>query len=82
MEQLLGKTETELIAFAAAQGQKPFRGKQLYSAIYSRRVVDISQITEFSKELRERLALDAQVTATTIADVFYSEDEPPVPAAT
>jgi 23S rRNA (adenine2503-C2)-methyltransferase len=74
MEQLLGKTETEIIAFAEAQGQKPFRGKQLYSAIYSRRVVDISQITEFSKELRERLALDAQVTATTIADVFYSED--------
>jgi 23S rRNA (adenine2503-C2)-methyltransferase len=74
MEQLLGKSEAELIAFVATQGEKPFRGKQLYSAIYSRRVVELSQITELSKPLRDRLSAVAQVTATAIADIFSSED--------
>jgi 23S rRNA (adenine2503-C2)-methyltransferase len=74
MEQLIGKTEAELIAFAETLGEKSFRGKQLYSAIYSRRVVDLSQITEFSKDLRDRLSRVAQITATTIADIFFSED--------
>ena len=74
MEQLIGKTESELIAFAEGLGEKSFRGKQLYSAIYSRRVVDIAQITEFSKDLRDRLSHASQITATTIADIFHSED--------
>ena len=74
MEQLIGKTEADLIAFAGAMGEKPFRGKQLYSAIYSRRAVDISQITEFSKPLREKIGGSSCVTATTIADIFFSQD--------
>ncbi len=74
MDQLLGKMETELIAFVRAQGEAAFRGKQLYSAIYKRRLLDFTQMTEFSKSFRERLTSTAVVTSTRIADVFHSED--------
>lgn len=74
METLLGKTETELIELASTQGEAAFRGKQLYRAIYQRRLTDFDQITEFSKALRARLSSVAPITATEIANVFYSED--------
>jgi 23S rRNA (adenine2503-C2)-methyltransferase len=74
MELLLGKTEEELIEFATAMGEAPFRGKQIYQAIYARRAPDISEMTELSKALREKLDSMARVTETQIADVFYSTD--------
>ena len=42
---LLGQTEDELIAFAQGLGEKPFRGKQLYQALYTRRTLDLNTIT-------------------------------------
>jgi 23S rRNA (adenine2503-C2)-methyltransferase len=74
MELLLGKTEEELIEFAKALGEAPFRGKQLYQAIYSRRLLDPSQMTELSKDLREKLLATARIAETTIENVFYSTD--------
>ena len=74
METLLGKTEEELIEFARALGEAPFRGKQLYQAIYARRVLNLDQMTDLSKSLREKIAAAAPVTETTIANVFYSTD--------
>jgi len=71
---LLGKTEDELIEFAKEQGEVPFRGKQLYQAIYGRRVLELPQMTEFSKALRENLSKVAQVTETVIERVFSSID--------
>src|SRR5437867_6440072 len=74
MELLLGKTESELIAFAQQLGEAPFRGKQLYQALYQRRVLDLAQMTNLSKPLREKLGQAAQVTQTQIVEVFYSTD--------
>ena len=74
MESLLGKTESELVEFARAASEAPFRGKQLYQAIYSRRLLDFGQMTELAKPLREKLAEQAAVTETTISNVFYSSD--------
>jgi 23S rRNA (adenine2503-C2)-methyltransferase len=74
MEMLLGKTEQELMEFARALGEAPFRGRQLYQAIYGRRALDFDELTELSKPLREKLKETARVTATTIKDVFYSGD--------
>jgi 23S rRNA (adenine2503-C2)-methyltransferase len=74
METLLGRTEDELVEFALRLGEAPYRGKQLYQAIYSRRVTDISQITGLSKTLREKLAAVAVVTETVVETVFYSRD--------
>jgi 23S rRNA (adenine2503-C2)-methyltransferase len=74
MNLLLGKTEAELIEFTIGMGEAPFRGKQLYQAIYGRRVLDLSQITEFNKALRERLNEIASITETRVETVFYSTD--------
>src|SRR5262249_50234187 len=71
---LLGKTEEELIEFATQHGEAPFRGKQLYHSIYARRLLDIAEMTELSKPLREKLCETSRVTETEIADVFYSTD--------
>ena len=74
MELLLGKTEDELIKFTTAMGEAPFRGKQIYQAVYARRAPDIAEMTELSKALREKLNSMARVTETQITDVFYSTD--------
>lgn len=74
MEILLGKTEQELMDFARAAGEAAFRGRQLYQAIYNRRVLDFDAMTELSKPLREKLKQAAHVTETTIKNVFYSTD--------
>lgn len=74
MDILLGQTEDELIAFAQSLGEKPFRGKQLYQAIYARRILDFDHITELAKPLREKLNATSCITETTIANVFYSSD--------
>src|ERR1051326_4222238 len=74
MPLLLGKTESELIKFASEMGEAPFRGKQLYHAIYHRRVLDCAQMTELAKPLREKISAAARITETTITNVFYSSD--------
>jgi 23S rRNA (adenine2503-C2)-methyltransferase len=74
MDLLLGKTESELVDIARTHGEAPYRGKQLYQAIYHRRLLDFAEMTELSKTLRERFAETAGITATTIANVFLSQD--------
>lgn len=74
METLLGKTEPELAALAQTLGEAPFRGKQLYQALYQRRVLDLAQMTNLSKALREKLTQAAPVTQTQIVNVFTSTD--------
>lgn len=74
MNYLLGKTESELMAYAEGGGEAPFRGRQLYQAIYQRRVTDFAQITELAKPLRERLRAETVITETVIARVFTSTD--------
>src|SRR5262245_6388544 len=74
MTVLLGKTEDELMEFAAGIGEARFRGKQIYQAIYGRRALDVARMTELSKDLREKLNAMARVTETRIVDVFYSTD--------
>lgn len=74
MESLLGKTENELVEFAKAIGEAPFRGKQIYQAIYARRAMDIAGVTELSKDLREKLNSIARVTETHIVNAFFSAD--------
>src|SRR5262245_65916702 len=74
MTTLLGKTEDELVEFAREIGEAAFRGKQLYRAIYGRREPDIAQMTELSKDLREKLNAIARVSETQIVNVFRSTD--------
>src|SRR5215475_1327445 len=74
MATLMGKNQEELLEFAQEIGEAPYRGKQLYQAVYGRRQLEVAQMTELSKGLREKLNSIARVTETRIADVFYSTD--------
>jgi 23S rRNA (adenine2503-C2)-methyltransferase len=74
MELLLGKNEAELMEFAEESGEAPFRGKQIHNAIYARRVLDLSQITELGLALRKKLVGSARVTETEITEIFSSID--------
>jgi len=74
MNVLLGKTEVELIELALELGEAPLRAKQIYRAIYGRRVLDLTQITELSKPLRMKLIANVAVTETRIERIFYSQD--------
>ncbi|HEX2828731.1 MAG TPA: 23S rRNA (adenine(2503)-C(2))-methyltransferase RlmN [Burkholderiales bacterium] len=74
MVNLLGLSITELQAFCAALGEKPFRAKQLMRWIHQAFVADFGAMSDISKAFREALAKTAVVEAprvrrdTTAAD--------------
>ena len=53
---LIGQTIPDLESFAESQGEKPFRGRQLFDWIYRQQVDDVSAMTNLSKPFREKLA--------------------------
>ncbi len=60
-ENLTGYSLSELEAFAVRIGEKPFRGRQLFSWIYQKRAISFAQMSELSKALREKLLACAQL---------------------
>ena len=63
---LLGLGRPELTSYCADLGEKPFRAKQLLHWMHQTGSADFSVMTDISKALRERLAVDATITAPTI----------------
>ena len=56
MAALFGLTLPELIERMSALGEKPFRARQMFQALYRERVASLDAITTLSADLRERLA--------------------------
>ena len=54
-QSLLGMPRGELEAYFCALGEKPFRAQQFMRWVYRRSVVDLGQMTDLSRELRDRL---------------------------
>ncbi len=52
---LFGLGLAELTQLMAAWGEKPYRAKQVFEALYKQRVSSVEEMTTLSKELRERL---------------------------
>lgn len=73
-KELLGLTRDELQEFMLALGEKPYRARQLYDAIYRRRVTSFDAMTDLPKTLRRLLDERAVVTHTQIESVFVSTD--------
>src|SRR6266571_4625541 len=73
-EVLLGLTQDELREFMIALGEKPFRARQLYDAIYRRRITSFDAMTDLPKTLRRILQDHAVVTHTRIENEFLSSD--------
>jgi 23S rRNA (adenine2503-C2)-methyltransferase len=72
--ELVGMSADELRAFMEALGEKPYRARQLYQAIYRRRILDFALMTDLPKTLRRILADRAVITGVGIANMFSSTD--------
>src|SRR5258708_2272615 len=74
MTELLGKSKEELREFCAALGEPPFRGAQIYHALYSERKFDVAQITNLPATLRVRLSKEARINLPEVRQRFASTD--------
>jgi 23S rRNA (adenine2503-C2)-methyltransferase len=72
--ELLGLTQDELREFMIALGEKPYRARQLYDALYRRRITSFGAMTDLPKTLRRILQDHAVVTHTRIESEFLSSD--------
>jgi 23S rRNA (adenine2503-C2)-methyltransferase len=71
---LLGLTRSELEAFIANMGEKPFRARQLMKWLYKRAESDFDQMTDLAKSFRERLKEVAEVRTPEIRMTQVSAD--------
>jgi len=71
---LFGKTLSELRQLATEWDQKPFVGTQIAHGLYQRRVSSISEMTDLSLPLRERLASEFSLGLTPSNKVDASVD--------
>ena len=71
---LLGLTRTGLEDYFQAHGERPFRAVQLLKWIHQQRVSEFSEMTNLSKDLRERLGREAEVALPEIVSTHKSID--------
>ena len=55
---MFGLNLPQLTELMASFGQKPYRARQLFEALYRRRMQALEDITTLSQELRDRLHLE------------------------
>jgi 23S rRNA (adenine2503-C2)-methyltransferase len=72
--QLLGKSKDELREFCAALHEPPYRGAQIYHAVYAERKFDFARMTNLPAPLRERLAREAGITLPAVRQRYASQD--------
>lgn len=71
---LLGLTQRELEDWFAAQGEKPFRARQLMQWVYQRGVTSFGEMTDLSKGLRAKLDDVAEVGLPPVQSQHDSAD--------
>jgi 23S rRNA (adenine2503-C2)-methyltransferase len=71
---LLDFTLPRLTEWFAAQGEKPFRAKQVFRWIHQQGVADFAAMTDLAKSLREKLEASAEVRAPAILSEHRSAD--------
>jgi 23S rRNA (adenine2503-C2)-methyltransferase len=70
---LLGMNAEELTALMG-EGTPAYRGRQLYEALYRRRITSLSEVAEFPKAVRERLAGELELGYPRQVSRFESTD--------
>ena len=74
MVALFGKSLPELTEIASELGQKPYRARQLWDALYRQRAASIESITTFSGELRDAVAARYTIGLPEIVQTALSID--------
>ena len=74
MKELLDFSYGELEAFLISIGEPSYRAEQIFSWIYKKNVSDISQMTNLSKSLREKLKNLLTITPLNIKKMLTAKD--------
>lgn len=74
MAALFGKSLAELTELASALGQKPYRARQLWDALYRQRVATIEDISTFPAELRASLTAEHTIGLPEMVQTAVSID--------
>ena len=74
MQNLVGLDRQELEQLAQSLGKAPYRGRQLYHAIYRRRATAIAGLTDLDSEFKGTLSAAYDVDYPRVQDVFASTD--------
>ena len=74
MAALFGQTLPELAERLVALGEKPYRARQLWEALYRSRVTSLEEITTFPQALRERFAAQNEIGLPEIVQTATSVD--------
>ncbi|MGD9873735.1 MAG: 23S rRNA (adenine(2503)-C(2))-methyltransferase RlmN [Kiritimatiellia bacterium] len=74
MTPLLGQTQIEMVAVAAALGQPAFRGRQICEWIYKHHAETIDGMSSLSKSLREQLVAEYATGRTAPVECAESPD--------
>jgi len=71
---LFGLSMKELEQAASGYGEPPYRGRQIFRALYRRRTVHFEAMTDLGAPLRERLASQFQIAYPEIREQHVSRD--------
>ena len=71
---ILGLSKVELEDFFRSIGEKPFRGRQVYTWLYRKRMFDFERMTDLSQAMRDRLREKAAIILPRIDKVEQSAD--------
>jgi 23S rRNA (adenine2503-C2)-methyltransferase len=74
MQNLVGLDCQELERLAQSLGKAPFRGRQLYHAIYRRRATSLAGLTDLGKDFKGALSAQYNVDYPGVQAVFTSTD--------
>ncbi len=71
---LTGLTQAELIGFVEEMNEPAYRGRQIFSALHSRRLRSTDSMTELPKEFRGKLSGIATASTLKVESRYLSED--------
>jgi 23S rRNA (adenine2503-C2)-methyltransferase len=63
----------EITEYFTSIGEKSYRARQLFSWIYDRNIETFNEMTNFSKELREKLSLEFELSPLTLEEKLVSD---------
>jgi len=72
--ELVGFTQDDMREFMVGLGEKPYRARQVYDAVFRRRITSFNDMTDLPKTLRQILEANSCITRTEIRNVFTSSD--------
>jgi 23S rRNA (adenine2503-C2)-methyltransferase len=74
-QNLVGLDRQELERLVQSLGKAPYRGRQLYHALYCRRDREVSALTVLERNFREALAARFEISYPSVQGEFISKDD-------